>query len=181
MFPISGNFNTNKLSGAEMVADVWQWKAARTKGINLLHDKSHVTSLVKPAGKSAVHYTSDGKAIYVSRPGDGPSPYKSNKIDPFTYNGDQIPKYIPTRPDSGDATDVIANGVWSNSSWTVEIGRKLDTGNAATDTRFDPMTETSMAMAVFNHSGDHFHAVSDTVKLVFDEPTGSGEQTAMTE
>ncbi|MCU7918606.1 MAG: hypothetical protein KZQ95_09640 [Candidatus Thiodiazotropha sp. (ex Epidulcina cf. delphinae)] len=169
MFPISGAFDPNKLSGNEMVADVWQWKAARTNSVGLIHDKSHVISKAKPTGKSAAHYTSAGEIIYVARPGDGPSPYKSNKIDPFTYQGDLLPKYIPTRPDDNDATDVSAKGVWADNGWTLEIGRNLDTGHKASDTRFDPSKGSSMAAAVFNHVGDHFHAVSDVIQVVFDQ------------
>ncbi len=168
MFPISGKFSSNKLSGNEMVADVWQWKAARTNPVGIIHDKSHIVSKDKPKGKSALHYTAAGEAVYVSRPGDGPSPYKSNKIDPFTHQGDVISRYIPTKPDHPDAIDVQAKGVWSNNNWIVEIGRKLDTGNPATDIRFDTATETYLAAAVFNHAGDHFHAVSSVIKVVFD-------------
>jgi len=49
----------------------------------------------------------------------------------------------------------------------VEAGRQLNTGHGTTDTVFDPGAETKMAIAVFNNVGDHFHAVSQTIKLVY--------------
>jgi len=165
VFPISGTFSPNKLSGEPMSVDVWHWKAARTNAIGLAHDKSHVTSRDKPAGKAAAHFTADGEPIYVSRPGDGPSPYASNNIDPFTYQGDQIAKYLPKRPDHADALDVAAKGQWSNGAWIVEFARKLDTGHGETDTVFVPGSDTRLAVAVFDHSGDHYHVVSDEVSV----------------
>jgi len=169
-FPISGDFNACMLSPVEYVADVWQWKASRVNGLGILHNKSHHYTKTEPKGKFSTHYTADGSPIYVSRPGDGGvSPYKSNKVDPFTYQGDVVRKYIPEMPDNADATDVKAQGAWKDGYWTVEMGRKLDTGNHETDTVFETSRENLMDVAVFNHVGDHFHSSSGIVKLVFDK------------
>ena len=168
MFPISGAFSPNKLSGKPMSTDVWHWKAARTNGIGIAHDKSHIVSLETPKGKSASHYTADGQKVYVSRPGDGPSPYSSNNIDPFVFQGEQVPKYLPKRPDDANAADVAAKGQWQDGQWTVEFSRKLDTGHHDSDTVFKVSADTQLAVAVFDHAGDHHHVVSDTVTVVFD-------------
>lgn len=168
MFQLKGEFRANMLDDTERVVDVWQWKAARTNPAGIIHDKTHIYSKVPLKGKYSIHYTASGKEVYISRPGDGAvSPYKSNKIDPFVYQGDKVPRYIAIVPENQDATDVKAKGVWQAGAWVVEAGRKLDTGHADTDTVFDPAKDTEMAIAVFNQVGDHFHAVSETIKLVY--------------
>ncbi len=167
-WPISGEFNSNMLAEVDAVVDVWQWKAARTNAAGIIHDKSHIRSTKPLTGKFSTHYSASGKEVYVARPGDGGvSPYKSNKIDPFEYQGDMVVQYIPTVPDVADATDVEAKGKWDAGFWTVEIARKLDTGNHATDTVFDSAKKTQTAIAVFDHAGDHFHAVSNEIDVVF--------------
>jgi hypothetical protein len=169
MFPIKGTFDANMLSDKEGVVDVWQWKAARTNPVGIIHDKSHIYSKTPLKGKYSIHYTAVGSDIYISRPSDGGiSPYKANKIDPFKYIGQTTPKYIPFVPENDDATDVQAKGAWQSGTWSVEAGRLLDTGHAETDTVFKPGQGTEMAIAVFNHSSDHFHAVSQVIKVVFD-------------
>jgi hypothetical protein len=70
-------------------------------------------------------------------------------------------------PENQDAADVKAKGVWHSGFWTVEAGRDLDTGHVDTDTVFDPAKDIEMAIAVFNQVGDHFHAVSKSIKLVY--------------
>ena len=167
-WPISGEFNSNMLAEVDAVLDVWQWKAARTNAAGIIHDKSHIRSTKPLTGKFSTHYSSSGKEVYVARPGDGGvSPYKSNKIDPFEYQGDMVVQYIPVVPDVADAADVQARGIWESGLWTVEIARKLDTGNHATDTVFDPSKQTQAAIAVFDHAGDHFHATSNEIDVVF--------------
>ena len=168
MFHLKGEFHANMLNDNDRVVDVWQWKAARTNPAGIIHDKSHIYSKDPLKGKYSIHYTESGNEVYVSRPGDGGvSPYKSNKIDPFVYQGDMVPRYIPFIPENQDAVDVKAKGVWQSGFWTVEVGRDLDTGHADTDTVFDPAKDTEMAIAVFNHAGDHFHVVSQPIKLVY--------------
>lgn len=168
MFPIKGQFHAIMLNDAERTVDVWQWKAARTNPAGILHDKSHRYSKSPLKGTFSKHYTAAGTEMYVSRPGDGGvSPYKSNKIDPFVYQGDMVARYIPFVPEDPDASDVKAKGAWQDGAWTVEAGRQLNTGHATTDTVFDPGAETKIAIAVFNNVGDHFHAVSQTIKLVY--------------
>lgn len=169
-FPISGTFTSSMLSGAESVMDVWQWKAARTNPGNYIHDKSHTYSKTELKGKFSTHYTGGGEKVYIVRESDGgEAPYKSNKIDPFTYQGDMVANYIPVELDNADGKDVKAKGNWADGYWTVEISRKLNTGNTTTDTVFDPAKDSMMNIAVFDRVGDHFHATSDTVAIVFNK------------
>lgn len=169
MFPIKGEFHPNMLNDAERTVDVWQWKAARTNPAGIIHDKSHIYSKSPLKGTFSKHYTAAGTEVFVSRPGDGGvSPYKSNKVDPFVFQGEVVPRYIPFVPEAADASDVQAKGAWKAGVWTVESGRKLNTGHGATDTVFEAGVESKVAIAVFNSVGDHFHAVSQTIKLVYE-------------
>ncbi len=167
-FPISGEFDSNMLAEVDSVIDMWQWKAARTNAAGIIHDKHHVRSQTPLAGKFSTHYSAGGKEIYIVRKNDGDvSPYKSNKIDPFIYQGDVVAQYIPFVPDVADAADVLAKGSWKDGVWTVEIARKLDTGHHDSDTIFDPAKSTQTAVAVFDSAGDHFHAVSNEINITF--------------
>jgi hypothetical protein len=145
---------------------MWQWKAARTNAAGIIHDKRHIRSTTPLTGQFSTHYSVGGKEIYLSRKDDGGvAPYKSNKIDPFIYQGDTVAQYIPFVPDVADAADVQAKGLWKDGFWTLEIARKLDTGNHESDTVFDPTKSGQMAVAVFDSAGDHFHAVSDGIQI----------------
>ncbi len=169
-FPISGDFQSNMLAAVDSVVDVWQWKAARTNNGEYIHDKHHIYSPNELKGKFSTHYSLEGKEVYLVRVTDGgKSPYESNDIDPFTHQGDLVPKYVPKKPENQDGLDVKAKGAWNNDMWTVEIGRKLDTGHAATDAVFVPEAGVKMDMAVFDRVGDHFHATSQTIDIVFDK------------
>ena len=148
-FPIKGEFSSNMLAEVESVVDVWQWKAARTNAAGLMHDKTHIRSMQPLTGKFSTHYSAAGKEIYVARPGDGgASPYKSNKVDPFEYQGDVVAKYLPVVPDVADAADVKAKGAWKDGVWTLEIARKLDTGNHASDSVFVRAPDANIACRV---------------------------------
>ncbi|MBI5442211.1 MAG: hypothetical protein HY900_13495 [Deltaproteobacteria bacterium] len=169
-FPISGEFSANMLAGIEGVHDVWQWKAARSNPAGLIHDKIDRFARAEPKGTFSTHYTVEGKEVYLSRPDDGGvTPYRTDKIDPFLYRGDLVLQYVATVPDASDAADVKAKGVWADGYWLVEIGRKLVTGHPDTDAVFDPGKGSTTAVAVFDHAGDHFHAVSGVIQLVFDK------------
>ena len=167
-FPISGDFHSSMLAEVNSVVDMWQWKAARTNGAGLAHDKSHVRSTSPLTGKFSTHYSAGGKEVYIARKSDGgASPYKSQKVDPFEYQGDVVVKYVALVPDVADAADVQAKGVWADGVWTLELARKLDTGNHDSDTVFDTSKPTQTAIAVFDSAGDHFHAVSKKIDVIY--------------
>jgi hypothetical protein len=167
-FPISGEFDSNMLAEVDAVIDMWQWKAARTNAAGIIHDKHQIRSTEPLTGKFSTHYSANGKEVYLSRRDDGGvSPYKSNIIDPFIYQGDIVAQYIPFVPDVADAADVQAKGVWKDGIWTLEIARKLDTGHHDTDSVFVPGKPTQTAIAVFNQAGDHFHAMSNEIDITY--------------
>jgi len=115
-------------------ADIWYWKACRTDGVGYADDKSHVYS--KTEDRNATKIVSrSGETMYLLRAGDeGESAYQINLIS--DYQGDIIPRYTLKQP-TGSRGDVRARGVWQNGRWTVELARKLVTGNQD-DIQFAP-------------------------------------------
>lgn len=115
-------------------ADIWYWKACRTQPMGYADDKMHIYS---PHGaKDAKRLISEsGRTFFLRRPGDsGDSAYQV--VIPAEYSTDTVPRYRPRKP-SGSRADVRAKGVWSDGAWTVEFGRRLNTGHLD-DVQFHP-------------------------------------------
>ncbi len=108
----------------------------------------------------------DGGSIYISRPSDaGDKIYKTTRYRLF----DQplMPKYLLSESPQGSVADITARGVWSQGKWHLELSRKLSTGN--TDDVALPQRPGRVAggIAVFDHSENDDHAVSDTLTFDF--------------
>ncbi len=115
-------------------ADIWFWKAFRTDPMGYADDKYHIVNTQK-ADKSLEIITPSHKRLYLSRTSDkGKSTYKSITYDQFI--DEIVPRYQHRKPE-GSRADVAAKGVWSNSYWTIEFKRALETGNPD-DLQFDP-------------------------------------------
>jgi hypothetical protein len=110
----------------DYTADLWYWKAHRTNPAGFSDDKSQV--FASETGKKATVITSrTGKKRYLMRLGDaGTSAQKKQVLT--DYKGDVQPQYI-SRPPSGSRADVKAKGKWKSGIWTIELSRKLVTGN----------------------------------------------------
>lgn len=163
-FAISGDFTHDWFSGKSFTADMWHWKAARTNPIGLAHDKlTIITSTEAPkAFKARSH---DGKDIYILRPSDsGDELYTTKRY--AIKEKEMMPKYILNDKPSGSVADVKAKGIWENGQWTLEIKRKLDTGNSD-DAVFESGKAIGAAIAVFDHSGDEKHNISQTLTFQF--------------
>jgi hypothetical protein len=107
-------------------ADIWYWKACRTDTAGYADDKIHIYS--RRENRDATEIISrSGEIMYLLRSSDaGESAFKIDLIS--EYQGDIIPRYIIQQP-TGSSSDVRAKGVWQNGAWTIELGRKLVTGN----------------------------------------------------
>ena len=154
-FDMGGEFTACMLTGKEYKADVWHWKAYRSQSAGVAHDKMHVISFEK-LKKSKLHPTRDGKEIYVQRPGDkGDKLYKSQK--PIDNIGAVVPRYLPNMSATGSVADVKAASSWKDGMWTLELARKLDTGNPDDVVLAKGKTYNAGA-AVFDHTGDDHHS-----------------------
>jgi len=68
---------------------------------------------------------------------------------------------------TGSRGDLLAAHTWVNGTYTLEIGRKLDTGDPANDVIFSALTKPYyFGVAVFDNT-QIAHAVSDAFALVF--------------
>lgn len=162
-FPIKGLFTGIMTSPVECTWDVWHWKAARTNPAGYAMDKYHVYTLKKPEGKAKSFETRGGKLIWIARPEDaGDSPQAEQKA-PEARQGDTVPQFIAGTP-SGSAADVRAKGVWRNGLWSLEMGRKLDTGHPD-DAAIPIGKPIRMALAVFDHTEHEQHSVSKVLSL----------------
>ncbi len=165
-FFIKGKYSTNPLAGWPSVSDVWHWKAYRSNGAGLAHDKSHVVANTK-IPKSKKYTAVNGKTVWFSRPSDKGDPlYESKRYTEKVE--DVMPKYIPKSNVSGSVADVKAKGVWTNGMWTLELARKFDTGDHESDVVFKTKASVKGAIAVFNGVGDWHHSISDTLLYKFE-------------
>lgn len=158
-FPISGDFTSCMLSGKTFVADLWHWKAYRSQSVGVVEDQSNIMSMEK-LEKAKEHPTRDGKKIWLARPSDPGTPLVTSQ-KPIDNIGDVIPQYLPATEVSGSKADIKSAAIWADGKWTVEMSRKLNTGNPKEDTVFEHGKSYAAGAAVFDHTGDDHHSVGD--------------------
>lgn len=115
-------------------ADIWYWKACRTQPMGYADDKMQVYS--NHSAKDAKRLISkSGRTFFLRRPGDaGNSAYQV--VVAAEFSTDTIPRYQPREP-TGSRADIRSKGVWRDGEWTVEFGRRLNTGHLD-DVQFHP-------------------------------------------
>jgi hypothetical protein len=116
------------------VADIWFWKACRTDPAGFADDKIQRLSLSK-LPRSIRMPDKSGKMLYLQRIGDQGTPAYKNTLY-IEYNGDTLPNFKTQNP-KGSRADIRAKGSWSNGKWTIEFGRKLNSGHED-DIQFSP-------------------------------------------
>ncbi len=162
-FDMGGDYHNCMLSGTEYRADVWHWKAFRSNTAGLAHDKMHIFSF-NQTPKAKKHMALTGKEIWVFRPSDaGDKLYKSQR--PIDNIGKTAPRYVVNKKVTGSIADVKAGAVWDNGMWTLELGRKLNTGHGD-DIRFEAGKTYRASTAVFDHTGDDHHSTGPFVLVI---------------
>ena len=151
-FEHTGEFDADMLSGKPGVWDVWQWKAVRTNPQGFAMDRTHRYTLEKPEGKAGVHDAKNGGKIWIARAEDAGDTVEKKQAAPKEKADDRVPQYLPGSP-SGSAADVRAKGAWADGWWTLEIARKLDTGNKD-DTAFDVKRDYKFALGTHDRTGE---------------------------
>jgi hypothetical protein len=107
-------------------ADIWFWKALRTNPAGYADDKWQAVSPKAGPGSREIKSSTHG-TLHFRRVGDTGGPAYQDTLF-FEYKGAALPAYQHTEP-SGSRADVRAKGEWSNKQWTIEFGRKLNTGH----------------------------------------------------
>ena len=163
-FRISGDYSTNWASGNEFVADMWHWKASRSNPLGIAHDKMTRLSHQKIL-RSATIKDEKGRTLFINRNQDqGDSLYRTKRYR--KYVEDEMPRYILQQNIKGSTTDVKARGVWRDGRWHLKLKRKLKTGYDD-DVVFVPGKTVVGGVAVFNHSENDGHLISETIRFRF--------------
>ncbi|MEH6471515.1 MAG: ethylbenzene dehydrogenase-related protein [Halopseudomonas sp.] len=163
-FEISGEFDADWISGKEFIADMWHWKSYRSNSLGLAHDK--LTQISKSSLLRSHRATSrDGTPLYLLRPSDAGNPlYTSQRYR--HYSADEMPKYKLLDNASGSVTDIKANGIWKKGRWQLIMSRQLNTGHSD-DVVFELGKKVRGGIAIFDHSENHQHMVSETLNFQF--------------
>ena len=138
----------NRLKAAGKFLDLWQWRAARSNGVGYASDDWVLEYRNGDAGRAPFFSPSKPEFMYdekitgfraipevalPARMGQAGLIQGKNAVafDPnakFAV-GDLLPQYMLREP-QGSSADVQAFGRYADGHWTVELRRKLNTGNA---------------------------------------------------
>lgn len=167
-FPLEGQFSTSMLpDDGGYVADVWHWKAGRSNLGGWVDDKRHVVSMTPVDG--AVPYQFGGrKTVHIARPMDDGKPSYVALPEPTVRTADVVASYVTQQPD-GSQADVRGKGLHDGKAWTLEMGRKLDTGHKD-DAAIPRGGEILSAIAILDDELYWRHSVSDLLVLRLTEP-----------
>lgn len=99
----------------------------------------------------------------------GPDTMADFDPDRDWQEGDAIPRRYLRLPE-GSRADITARSVWNDGWWTVELRRKMDTGEPD-DKAFKEFRSYNLAFAFYtNGTGNRFHYVTFPVKLGLGQP-----------
>ncbi len=162
-FEMEGEYSTDWANANDFKADMWHWKSSRSNPIGLIHDKYTVLSSNKLLRAAALP-SADGGKRYVLRKNDSGQPlYHTLRFG--KKQQEVMPKYELLEPE-GSIADIQAKGVWKAGNWTLEIRRKLNTGNDD-DVQFELGKSYAGGIAVFNSIHLLNSEVSDTLQFQF--------------
>jgi hypothetical protein len=167
-FPLEGEFAVNMLSsGVSFITDVWHWKAGRSNLAGWVDDKRHIISQTPVDG--AMPYQMGGRAvIYIARPMDaGAQSYVAVDV-PEARIADLVSSYAASQPD-GSQADIRGKGLHDGKGWTLEMGRRFNTGYAD-DVVLDSSGEIFCAIAILDDELFWNHSVSQKLVLRFRQP-----------
>lgn len=146
-FHTAGELSDCMLSGRDYTVDVWRWSAGRSQLAGAADDMRHVIS--KTPMERAAEYPSDFGTIYIRKTMDEGRNGWHNAPRPSTGGDEVMPGVELDGRREGSAADVDAVGKWANGAWTVELSRKLRTGDPE-DVDFSAAAPLTWQMAFFN-------------------------------
>lgn len=155
-FARDGRLSDCMLIGHEAAADLWTWRAVRTNPAGYAEDGTMTLSFQR-IPRANYYQAKNGRMVWVKETADPGQPsYQAQVAGAFA--GERMPRYIQRTP-SGSIADVTAKGVWKEGFWTVELSRKLSTGDPG-DVVFTPNKEFFFSVAVFDHREGIDHSTS---------------------
>lgn len=165
-FHMEGQYDRSMLTTEKTYkVDVWLWSAGRSNPAGIAEDMVHLISN-KPIDDVAEYEIPSKGTVYIKKNRDnGTLPYE-NIPKPKVREGDLIPSIRQTAKASGSVADVEAKGIWKASHWSLEQGRKLNTGNAD-DAVFQPGKKVAGQIAVFNRGSSENKSISEILTFDF--------------
>lgn len=162
-FGMAGDYSTDWANANDFKADMWHWKASRSNPLGIAHDKMTVLSQNKLLRAAALP-SKEGDKRYVMRKSDKGEPlYRTMR---YGHKYEQtMPKYYLLTP-TGSIADIKAKGLWHEGQWHLEMSRRLNTGHED-DVLFTLGMQYKGGIAVFNHSDNHSHLISNTLEFKF--------------
>ncbi|PKB71948.1 MAG: hypothetical protein BZY87_02990 [SAR202 cluster bacterium Io17-Chloro-G6] len=181
---------------AGVFLDQWHWRAARGNPLDVSDDLWVLDYRNGDAGGSSYSTNFDsetGQPRFMFDPGVVPGaalsfddvtnqrltlddvyylgPETMTEFDPNRawQEGDAIPRRYLRAP-KGSRADITAKPIWNDGWWTVELRRKMDTGEPD-DKAFKEFRSYNLAFAFYtNGTGNRFHYVTFPVKLGMGQP-----------
>lgn len=180
-------FGNKYTAKAGELGDIWHWKSVRTGPVGQFDDQyvddtrydpktapeAGRKSDPKTAGGYSDNQTADKKLPQWALPGNKPAPpywiLDSEKVafDDGKYSsGNEVPGIV-IASFTGDRGDIAAKGIWKDGKWTLEWGRKLQTGSQY-DVQFSSLDKTySFGVAVFENAQVRHGFSGSAYKLIF--------------
>ncbi|NIA16346.1 MAG: hypothetical protein GWP08_19985 [Nitrospiraceae bacterium] len=170
------------------LGDIWHWKAARGNPVGYCDDKYIDNIRSGPDGgrhgdSVELHKGTTGNSnpygtgpAFMQNPGIKPRDPRfllSSEAVPIPKGkvfstGQRIPGYVLSIPD-GSRGDVRCGGKWDEGIWTVELSRKLVTGEID-DVQFSDLLKSyPFAVAVVDNASGAEHSFSSVLRLQFDK------------
>lgn len=123
---VEGRITPDLRSGDVGSFDTWVWRAGR-EGLGRYASDKRVQISDTPVQLAKYFTSPGGKGIWLKQEYDqGQLPFSI--VIPQQYEGDRVNSIASQDPD-GSAADVRAAGRWKDGLWTVEMSRRLSTGN----------------------------------------------------
>ncbi len=182
--PAGSGFGNKYTPNAGELGDIWHWKSIRTGTVGQVDDQyvdatrynaqtaveAGRKSDAKTGGGYANNQTQDGKLPAFTAP-DQPAPpfyILDTQKQPFkdTFKANDELAGIIVAPHKGDRGDISSGQVYKDGKWTVEFGRKLQTGSQ-TDVQFASLDKAyPFGIAIFDNVQVN-HGTSGLVNLRF--------------
>lgn len=157
------------LSGGNMLADMWLWRAEWSDISGYAYDGRFMASRNRlPHSNSYAAKDGENMVWLMGEPDQGALPWALH-IPVGFFSGSIVQSYKYSNP-SGSLKDIRAVGSWSSSPngrsvWKVQMTRALDTKNSD-DVSLEINKEQQIAFAVFDKGDKGDHAASPMIRLV---------------
>jgi len=170
--PANSGFGSKYTATSGEIGDIWHWKAVRTNPVgqaddqyvdSMRYDKEKASgagrhSDPKDSGGYKSNETEDKTLPAFGLIDNKPAPVywilDNEKVDFSDANykaGDEVPGIVIS-PITGDRGNISAKGIYKDGTWTVELGRKLNT-DSQYDVQYTDLTKNYFfGIAVFDNA-----------------------------